>query len=59
MSFPNDACVKYSMELQAYMVVNTHAHEISGWTIFFIILHACAPYIGGMNGDVQSYLATL
>ena len=46
------------MELQAYMVVKTHACGISGWNIISRILHSCATYIGGMN-DVKSYLATL
>ena len=52
-------CVKSSMTPQAYKIVNTHAHEISGWTILYRLLHSCAPNLGGMNGDVQSDLATL
>ena len=55
----NDICVKYSMATQAYKVVNTHIQEISGWTILSWLLHSCAPSFGGMNGDVQSDLATL
>ena len=44
---------------QAYKVVITHAHEISGWTIIYRLLHSCAPHLGGMNSDVNSVLATL
>ena len=55
----NDACLKSSMAPQAYKVVRTHAHEISGWTILSRLLHSRAPHSGGMNGDVQSDLATL
>ena len=55
----NDICVKSSMAPQAYTVASTHAHEISGWTILSIIIHLRAPHLGGMNGDVQSDLATL
>ena len=47
------------MEPQAYKVVNTHAHEISGWTILSRIIHARTPNIGGINGDVHPELATL
>ena len=47
------------MSFQAYNVVNTHAHEISGWTILSKIIHACVPNLGSMNGDVQSDLSTL
>ena len=39
----NDNCVEYSMAPQTYKVVNTHAHEISGWKILSRLLHACAP----------------
>ena len=55
----NDTCVKYSMAPQVYKVVSTHAHEISGWTIISRLLHSRAHHLGGMNGDVQSDLATL
>ena len=55
----NYTCVKYSMAPQAYKIVSTHAHETSGWIILSRLLHSCAPHIGGMNGDVQSDLATL
>ena len=41
------------------MVVNNHAHEISGWKILFRLIHARALHLGGMTGDVQSDLATL
>ena len=47
------------MAPQAYKVVNTHAHEISGWEILSRLLHVRAPHIGGMTGDVQSDLATM
>ena len=56
----HDTCIKFSMATQAYKVIRTHAHEISGWKkILSIILHSHAPNIGGMNGDIQSDLATL
>ena len=47
------------MAPQDYKVVNTHAHEISGWTIISRLLYLHAPNIRGMNGDFQSDLATL
>ena len=47
------------MEPQAYKVVSTHAHEISGWTILYKLLHSSAPHLVGMNGNFQSDLATL
>ena len=47
------------MAPQAYNVVSTHAHEISGWKIISRLLYSRAPYLVGMNGDVQSDLATL
>ena len=47
------------MSPQAYKVVNTYAHEISGWTILSRLLHARAPNLGGTNGDVKSDLSTL
>ena len=55
----NDTSVKSSMAPQAYKVVSTHAHEISGWTILSRILYSRAPHLGGMNGYVKSDLATL
>ena len=55
----NNTCVKYSMAPQAYKIVSTHYHEISGWTILSRLLHSRAPRLGGMNGDVQSDLVTL
>ena len=55
----NDKCVKSSMAPQAYKVVNTNAHKISGWKIIYILIHAHYPHIGGMNGDVKSDLSTL
>ena len=54
----NDTCVKSSLAPQAYKVVSTHAHEISGFTILSRLLHSRAPRIGGINGNVQSDLAT-
>ena len=47
------------MAPQAYKIVSTHAHEISGWTILSRLLHSRAPNLGGMNGNVKSDLATL
>ena len=47
------------MAPQAYKIVSTHYHEISGWTILSRLLHSRTPHIGGINGDGQSYLATL
>ena len=47
------------MEHQDYKVVNTHAHEISVWTILSRIIHKRATNIGGMNGGVQSNVTTL
>ena len=55
----NDTRVNFSMAPQAYKVVSTHAHEISGWKILSRLLHSRDPHIGGMKGDVQSDLATL
>ena len=55
----NDTCIKYSMVHQAYNVVSTYAHEISGLTILSRILHSRATNLGGTNGDVQSDIATL
>ena len=47
------------MSPQTYKVVKTHAREISVWIILSRLIHARAPHIGGMNGDVQSYLSIL
>ena len=55
----NDTCVKSSMAPQAFKVDRNHAHKISGCKIISGLLHSCAPHIVGMNGDVQSDLATL
>ena len=55
----NDTCVKYFMAPQSYNFFSTHSHEISGWKILSRLLHLHSPHIGGMNGDVQYYLATL
>ena len=55
----NDACVKSSMAPQAYKVVSTHSHEISGWKILSRLLHSRAPHLGDMNGDFWSVLDTL
>ena len=55
----NETCVKSSMAPQAYKVVSTHAHEISGCTMISRLLHSHSPHLGGMNVDVKSDLATL
>ena len=55
----NYTCVKSSMTHQAYKVVSTNSHEISGWTILSGLLHTRSPHIGGMNGNVQYGLSTL
>ena len=55
----NDTCIKYYMAPQAYKVVNTYAHEISGWKFLSRLLHARAPHIEGMSGGIQSNLSTL
>ena len=47
------------MAPQAYKIVNTHAHEISLWTIISRLMHARGPHLGGMKGGFQSYIATL
>ena len=47
------------MSHQAYNIVNTHVHEISGWTIISKLIHARAPHLGGMNVDVRTDLVTL
>ena len=47
------------MAPQSYKMFSTHAYEISGWNILSRILHSRDPHLGGMNGDVQSDLATL
>ena len=55
----NDTCVKSSMTPQAYKIIRTHPHEISGCTIIYRLIHSRAPNIGWTNGDVHSDLATL
>ena len=55
----NNTCVKFSISHQAYKIVSTCAHEISGWNILSRLLHSRAPHLGGINGDVKSDLATL
>ena len=55
----NNTCAKSSMAPQAYKVIGTHDHEISEWKIISILIHSHAPHIEGMNGGVQSDLATL
>ena len=59
MEITNDTRVKSSMPPQAYKIISTHAHEISGWTILSRLLHSHAPHLGGINSDVESDLATL
>ena len=53
----NYTCVKPFTVTQAYKVVSTHTHEMTGWTILYRILHSLAPHIGGINGDAQSELS--
>ena len=47
------------MAPQYYKFVSTRDHEISGWTIFYRLLHSHDTHLGVMKGDVQSYIATL
>ena len=47
------------MAPQAYKFFSTHDREISGWKILSRLLHSRGPHLGGINGDVQSDLATL
>ena len=47
------------MAPQAYKIFSTHAHETSGWIILSRLLNSRAPHLGGINGDIQSGLATL
>ena len=47
------------MAHQDYKVVSIHVHEILGWTILSRPINFCAPYIGGIIGNVQSDLETL
>ena len=54
-----DTCVKSSMAPQAYKVVRTYAHEISGWKILSRILYLRTSHIGGINGDIKYGLDTL
>ena len=46
----NFTCIKPSMSPQAYNIVITHVHEISGCTIQSRIIHLCTPNIEGMKG---------
>ena len=55
----NETCVKYYMAPQAYKVVSTNSHEISGWEILSRLIHSRAPTLGGMNDDVQSDLVDM
>ena len=59
MALNNDIHVKSSPTPHTYKAVNTHAYKISGWKIIFILNHECAPQLGDMNGNLQSYLYTL
>ena len=59
MAITNSTSVKSSMAPQPYKVISTQANEISGWTILSRLLHSRATHFGGMNGDIQSDLATL
>ena len=47
------------MAPQAYNFVITHDHEITGWKILSMLLHSCTLNIGAMDGNIQSYIATL
>ena len=47
------------MAPQALKVVSTYSSEISGCTILSRLLHSRAPHSRGVNGNVQSDLATL
>ena len=55
----NYICVKSSTAPQSYKVVSTHAHKISGLKIISRLIHSHYPHLGGINGGVQSDLATL
>ena len=59
MAMTNGTCVKSYMAPEAYNVVRTHAHKISGWKILSRLTHSHSPYLGGMNGDVRSDLSNL
>ena len=47
------------MEPQAYKIVSTRAREISVCSLLSRLIHSRAPFLGGMNGDVNSDLSTL
>ena len=55
----NYTCVKSSISSQAYKIVSTNYHEISGWKIISRLIHWCAPHLGEMNNYVQSDLFIL
>ena len=55
----NYTYVKSYIETHSYKILNTYVHEISVWTILYVLIHLRAPHIGGMNGDVQYDLVTL
>ena len=55
----NNNCINYSMVPEEYKVVNNHAHKISVWKILSRLIHSRALYLVGMNGNVQSDLATM
>ena len=55
----NGTSIKSSMAPQAYEIFSTHAHENSGWIILSRLLNSRDPHLEGMNGDIQSDLATL
>ena len=42
-----------------YKFFTTHAHEISGFTIIYRLIHELSPHIEGINGDIQYDLSTL
>ena len=47
------------MEPQAFKVVTTHTNKIFVCTILSITISDRYSHLGGMNGDVQTNLATL
>ena len=47
------------MAHQVYNIVSIHDNEISGCTIISRLIHLHAPYLVGMNVDVQSDMSTL
>ena len=44
MAMNNDTCVKSYIAPQAYKIVSTNSHELSGWTILSRLLHSRAVW---------------